>query len=546
MKKMLSKRKILFSSIFSMLIASFCVISFPFSMSNGYAGFSFYSSVSIRLLTLPAFFLIFIFSFIICSGFFSVFETHSVVCESNAYPHHLRLLYTHPFAVSFFTLLLLYTPYIIVSYPGILHVDSVWILWRVLGYEEMTTHFPFVYSLVFAHSFDLLSSLFNSNNIALFIISFCQFLLVIGSISFSIKAIIEIKNIKPFFILLIVLFYTLCPLINNYMMNVTKDVVYAALLLLFGTLLWYLYIGTSKRAYKILFIVTTIFLCLTRNEGIYVICACMLVFFILSKNHRILAAVSVLFSIIIFLLTAKIIPNILNITPGSGREMLTIPLMQTARYVFSSEDQITEREEKILLDCFEFDSLDEMAKNYDPSTSDWIKTFFEYDITSENAKNYYKIWFDMLKKRPDIYISSIIASNYQFFFPSCTFDSAPYNWSEDICFKKSNASMGTNLYYPEKLDSLRNSYEQIRDSIFTHFPTSIFNCPAIYTWIIILWLLWALYSRNYSSILLISPAIIVTAICILSPCNAFYARYQYPILIYLPCSILISSKSLNS
>lgn len=60
----------------------------------------------------------------------------------------------------------------------------------------------------------------------------------------------------------------------------------------------------------------------------------------------------------------------LKITPGSTKEMLSVPFQQTARYIKEYSDEVTEKEKEVIDRVLNYDTLSE---RYDTDRSDKVK-----------------------------------------------------------------------------------------------------------------------------------------------------------------------------
>ena len=103
---------------------------------------------------------------------------------------------------------------------------------------------------------------------------------------------------------------------------------------------------------------------------------------------------------------------LLNVEPGSIREMLSLPFQQTARYLRDAGWDVTEEEKAAIDRVLDYDVL---AESYDPDLSDNVKS--TYHGETEDLKDYFSAWFQMLLRHPGIYIQATMNNYYQYFYP---------------------------------------------------------------------------------------------------------------------------------
>ena len=101
---------------------------------------------------------------------------------------YLRLLYRHPIATTFFTLVILYLPYMIYSFPGILTSDTVAQLENsytalLAGTSRLKNHHPVVHTLLLYGFTRFGEFAFHSANIGLGLVAVVQICFLFFSIS---------------------------------------------------------------------------------------------------------------------------------------------------------------------------------------------------------------------------------------------------------------------------------------------------------------------------------------------------------------------------
>ena len=235
------------------------------------------------------------------------------------------------------------------------------------------------------------------------------------------------------------------------------------------------------------------------------------------------------------LVPALIVSNILfpalDITPGSKREILSIPFQQIARTVSQYPDDLTEEESSAIDTVLGIASL---AERYDPNLSDRVKDGFNKHATVEDMASFWKAWLSLGLRHPAAYLSAT-ANNYYGYFYLTDKDNEFYSleWSK-MCMESIPSFDFHQADNPavRAFAWLNVSYDEIFNKVA---PLSLFmSCP-LYVWALILATLRAAYLKNRRLLaLLISPWLIFL-ICLIGPANGIsYFRYIFPVALSMP------------
>ena len=457
----------------------------------------------------------------------------------------LRYFCRHPFIVSYLILFICYIPYIIISYPGIFMGDT----WDQIsqGYNlpffhpavnlisekvKLINHHPVFHTLLL-HYFIVLGKSIRSYNFGVFLFAFFQLTLFITVISFSIKVLIKRFRLKLKYAIIILLYFLIHPFVQNYMMLIAKDVLFAIFFLLF-LLFSFLFLEQGTLSCKQYFIWLWIMLgvVLFRNEGIYLIVPTLLymLFLDLSKK-RIASAMAII--VCVFLAWHHVVFPFFKITPGSVREMLSIPFQQTARYVKYNSQKVTQNEMMTIDAVLDYKTI---GKRYNPNLADPVKWAFKEKSTTEQRLCYLKTWARMFFKEPKLYIGAIVANKYEYFYPEANLAwFYGYGWSE-WCMKVANKNkeISFGFHHLKKLKEHREKYERSR-TVISGLPIfNLLRSASTYIWMFILLIFYALRQRNKRLFALFVPFIMYFLVLMAGPCNGTYFRYLYPYVVAFP------------
>ncbi len=446
----------------------------------------------------------------------------------------------HPFLFPFCGLLAVWSPRFLLMYPGNIPSDTMDQLRQFFGFRAWSAHHPPAFGLLCGSIVRLGS--FVSGNAGVWLFLFLQAIAYAAVISY---AFLFMKTIDApgWFLSLCAFLFATSPCYAHSILIMLKDNVYSLFFLLMVIELLFMermkeaYFQSKRHIALYSFAVTGV--CLFRHDGKYILFATMFLLLVLWLRRCVSAAnprkacQRVLFCLVSPVIAAVIlnasITGVLHTEKGNIREMFSLPLQQTARYVKYYGDEVTEEEKAAIAAVMDYDQL---AEAYDPLISDPVKALFQSDSTSD-LLNYFKTWSRMFWKHPFVYISATIHQNYYIFFPVFPnrftslyhYDALPL-FADVIDF--------LNLHVVPALE--RPYYiVYLLDTLHTYTPIlGWLDNPAAYT-LVLLWLLClAFHKRMYSFLILCSPLFFNLCIVLLSPVIQRNPRYAFPMVYALP------------
>lgn len=545
----------LWTGLLAVILSGGMITGYAYEKSNS-VGSIFDSNISLAK-NVIAFVLLFVCFYIGIVVVCSIADRINVVNPSSkngSCNFYIEKLRQRPFIVSLITLLIVYIPYVLCHFPIVLMGDSYdQILqgFNIPAYTSETiqlisenvtlnSHHPVVHTLLL-HFFLMLGKTIYSYNLGAFLYAFANLLALLSVVSLTIKVLVK-NNVKNRWILVLLLYFALTPHVQEYMFLCTKDTWFAVLLMLFYLLFFDFLKIRKKGIHYIILILVSLGIILFRNEGKYFIILSFVIFFVMNRSYRkkllLLAGSVICFSIFY---TSVLLP-VNQISPGSSREMLSIPFQQTARYVKAYEDEVTAEEKEAIAQILDYDHLAEL---YNPNLADPVKSTYNKYADKDDLKKYISVWIKMGIKHPDIYITAFWNNKYQFLYP--VFNTAQYynykgnefydlSYSEEMMnsVNDTGSSVGLDLHYPERFSKLRVWYENFLENAWDVPVLSCFKTTAFYVWGILLWGIYAIIRRRKKSFLCFVPMLIQMLICMAGPANGYYFRYMYPLAFCLP------------
>lgn len=457
----------------------------------------------------------------------------------------------HTFIISIIVMLIGWAIYMIAFYPTIITIDAYNQLKQFFGLDNyytdtvitlsenmlITNHHPVLHTLLLGGFVELGRILLN-DNFGLFLYSILQTLVLAGSLAYTISY-LKSKQVKNRFLYIMLLIYALVPVFPMYAMTATKDVLYTAFIILLVIELHKLVTQNEKiNIIKVLYyIVLSLLICLTRNNGIFIIVPVWISLLCYSKINRKKLVFVLTASVCLFLVYMQILLPYFNITPGSKREALSIPFQQTARYVKTYKNEVTQEEKEAIEKILDYEFIEYL---YSPNNSDPVKGTYNKYATNEELKEYFKVWFQQFLKHPGVYFEATLNNTYGYFYPAL---SDSYIYCQDINHPllKIIANFGYLNYSENFIDyHFNNSSQNLRSLLvkgamaFQYIPVlgGIVNV-AINNWLIILLIAYFISKRQKKNIIVLLPAIITILTCIASPANNYF-RYAMPIIFLNP------------
>lgn len=522
------KRLNVLSTICGILFASMIVIGYSFIKTNSF-DLIFFNKFQfiISLINAIGYFLLFKRAFIyIITKTKTEHNLKKVKKEISKYKNKLeKIMEKHPIICCFIIFILCWIPYIVIFYPGTMNADSLNEINQFYGVKEWTTGHPIIPTIIYGTFMRIGQAILN-DNFGIFLNNICQ--IIIGGliISYSINNIYNLSKNKTIRNILII-FFAIIPIWPIHLYTEVKDIYFSLGVLLYVNILMSFIAKRDRIHIKqwILFILALFMVYAFRNNGIYIILLTTLFLFVIKKrkNRNISIVISILV-IIISYSSNQILMNTLNISKGSIREAMALPLQQTSRYIVTYD--ITEEEKK---DIEKLIDIDVFKNNYKPETVDFVKLYFKDNVSNEDLLNYFKQWWNMFLKHPGVYVSATLNSTYGYFYPDRKEYKDGIAQFEIDTLNQNLMNLDLKMINKSQKYDIESFLYMVRNLPFIGL---FFSC-GLYNWILIIITLIFIYYKKMREILPLIPLYIVSLVCIASPVNAF-VRYMLPTMISMP------------
>lgn len=326
------------------------------------------------------------------------------------------------------------------------------------------------------------------------------------------------------------IFTALFPLYPMYAITMLKDSLFSLACLVFSVLLFEV-VRTRGEALRrnwscALLFCSALLVMLSKNQGVYFVAAAG-VLCLLSCRRRARAAAALLAPVLLFqAVWLQMLLPAWNVAPGGKQEVLGPLFQQTARYVATCPEDVTEEEAEAIRAVIDYDHLPEL---YDPTLADPVKFTYRQDASDEELSAYYHAWAQMLRRHPDIYLQALLNNIYGGFYlhheTALTYtgfdnrETAPY---PELCV------------HPSPRVEAAGTVARVLLSGVQHLPgIGLLFRIGFYPWAILFLFLDVLRRRQFPQILAQLPAILSVAVLIVAPVSGSY-RYAMPMIYAIP------------
>lgn len=543
-------RKTVWVHILAAVFAVFVVVGYSFAMTQSLdLIFADYAQITKAAVCLIGYYGLFLPCIKLC---YLVMSRKKIFVRAETAPSRWTalLMDEHPFLGAFAVLALAWLPYLIAYYPGIFMGDTGAQISQYFQLPNGTSnylnlisdtqlinnHHPVLHTVLMGTAVKI-GRMLGSDNLGIFLYTLFQYLCMAAALAYGIS---YLKNLKMprWFQGGILGLTALYPVFPRYAVLLSKDTLFSSCVLVFEIFLIRLVREEIKISKKegILFLLTMLGVMMLRQNGLYVVVFSLPVL-LLEKDRRKRRKTALLFcgAIVLYLSYTHILFPALDITPGSRREMLSVPFQQTARYVRDYADEVTEEERDAIDRVLDYDTIGEV---YDPNISDPVKKTFHEDADSEDLKAYFKVWFQMFLKHPVCYIKATLNNYYGYFYMGNDDTDRRTRYYESFstkCMEERIDNKGFDFHHVDAFKGARKFLEMVSELVLHSPMLTIIQASAFYTWLILLGTGYLLMLKRYRYIVILLPAFSILLVSFVSPVNGtIYFRYMLALMFVTP------------
>lgn len=444
----------------------------------------------------------------------------------------------------------------IMAYDVIPQLDQI----RSSGY---TTHHPLIHTLMLSMSLkigEILPFVSNADRAGLAVYSLLQMTVVSCCFSY-VYTFFRRKGVNRYLCYLFVLCVAFYPTHGLLAVSITKDTIYAVLVMVFAVFAWEIVTGREEtgpgKGWFAAYTVLTVLLLLFRNNSIYawVLYVIVTLFMLRGKLFRSDAksnecrkansAGSCLFyrnlcishgiAFLAYLLLNTLMVQASGATSATyAREMLSVPAQQIARVVAFHEEELTAQDRENLSIVWDQGELPE----YVPAIADRSKK----DIVGEKEvlKTFAGEWVSLGCRYPGEYWKAFLLKNKgMWYLEDTTYLNDVYSYAKgylQISYPSDQQeymeALAPGYVRHQKLQFLQSVYRYFAagDEVWRYLPPfALVMQPAFYCWTLLFYCLCCIGRKKP---LLLVPAVYVIALVgtlLLGPC--VLTRYLYPVML---------------
>lgn len=435
-------------------------------------------------------------------------------------------------------ILVCWLPVFLAYYPSVFAYDAEGQLYQVIA-NDYSTHHPLLHTL-FLGAFFRLGGVLGSYSAGMALHSVVQMLLMAGAFGYTLTYLYR-KRTSVYLRIILLIFYALFPVNSILALSTTKDVLFAALVLLYTVSLYRMACDAQagedvKLADWCAYLVITMLMLLMRNNAVYAFLVSVPVVCFGWHRRNILWKKYLLFSLLGLLLFGagnaglKAITNAQN---GSPREMLSVPLQQMARTRVKEEETLSPQMRQELDNYL---SSEWVFAAYDPHLADPVKL---RAVIHDNPAGFLRAWVKLGLEHPRTYIDAFLDNSIGYWFLEDRTHAQIYGIGTESGFgylSTDNRTMpaGCEIVEHSYLPGLRAFMEQIvSENAYQKLPViRIMFAPAFYWWLLCLYIAVAVYRRQYRFVLPVIFLILYYLTLLLSP--TVLIRYMYPFVVTVP------------
>ena len=310
-----------------------------------------------------------------------------------------------------------YLPVFLAVYPGIYSYDASAQILQFYGKLPLTTHHPLIHTLYLGLCMKIAGRLFHTYQAGMALYALSQSLFMSAVFSLCLCR-MKARRIPGWFRVVSWAFWILNPYLTVFSFVTTKDVLFGAFFLLAFDSACCLAEDPARfwQGEWPLFFVSIFFMCLFRNQGIYVFLffALSVCLFLRKKVYRRkqFIGASLLVAVVWYALSGPV-PATLGVGKGDAREMLCVPMQQMARVYHEVPEELTPEEKEYIETLIDPQALSEYVRiNADP-----VKSGFHTEVMQVDAGRFVRTWAEIGSRRPDIYLDSFLMGNWGYWYP---------------------------------------------------------------------------------------------------------------------------------
>lgn len=453
---------------------------------------------------------------------------------------------TRAFFLQWALIFLCWLPCFFAVYPGIYAYDGPIQLAQSLANDHVLVgQHPIVHTLYLDACFSAGLRFFGTNNAGMAIYAISQMLILSAALSLCCNFLAR-RRLPPILRAAALFYFALFPMNPVLAMSTTKDIPFAAALLVFVLAVWELseepdaFFSSYRR--PLLFFLSTCAMFLLRNNGVYLFALSIPIWIILLRGHRIGISLLCAACLTFYAVFTGPVYSFLHVIPGDFHEALSIPAQQMARSVIYHRDELTAGE---LQTAFRM-IPEKQLRSYAPRFADPVKNAVQTKYILHNKRKCLTTWISIGLKCPGSYVEAFLCNSLGFWDPDVDYQS---DWTQNP-FPYVEFQNKPNLppdWFPVTRHSFLPGLSRFYESVATgraidRIPVlSLLISPALPFWILTGSIAFCVFRRQYACLVVFAPLFAFWITLLLSP--VVLLRYAFPLQMCMPLMIGLAFRS---
>ena len=444
-------------------------------------------------------------------------------------------------------LLLIWTPQVIIRYPGVAMIDALNSLSQYYGQNPYTSKHPTIFAVLFGFFVDLGKRL-GSANLGLFLLVLVQTALLILTILYTIHMMRKL-GLPDIICLAAYIILLLAPSTITSATVVMKDTAFCiAFLLLSDELAWFMFCPERNRIHPVHLALTFLACCglFFRHDGIYIVlflaavlAAAEAVLTLRNRKRLTVGIAAFVLTLLCAFGSGELLTKYLNrkyqVQQISTRVILSLPIQQVSRYMCVYGGEITPEEEKTLRKVLDL-SAEGFKEHYQPLNFDGVKLYFVKDASGEDIAGFLKLWLTFIRRHPAVCVDATLNQNYLLFSPLIN--------KENYFTHLTNYLTTSNLEYSYDFTDLFHDVDRLygfQERLLNYYDDfggipllGLMTNTGLHTILLLAVTIYALVQRRGRLLLLLAPPLMILAFTFVGPAISGNLRYVFPIMWTMP------------
>jgi hypothetical protein len=315
-------------------------------------------------------------------------------------------------------ILVAWSPYIILLYPGVLYWDTGDQVAQFFGFSafgqkpgEIWDHHPFFDTYLYGGFIWLGHAITGSYNVGIFLYAIAQCIFVAVTLACWLSYLKE-RSIGRLPLRICTMFLCFFPIFPIAFMGLSKDITHASFFI--AWLLMFMRLVDSKLekikqpSFFFGFLILGLCSSLSKKMGMYIILFCLIIL-IFGKFKIRFKAVVVSIAAFLFAIVSIILPNYYypkaNIVPGGGQAAFAMPIELLGRSAHAYPQDVTESEKKAIESYLVY-SWDQISTQYNPYIADPVTGYKLREGAS--TSDFLKAWLKIGLRHPMTYFNGFV------------------------------------------------------------------------------------------------------------------------------------------